>query len=209
MIYKTEQEHFWAGEFGIEYAERNEGERLVASNLALFSNIIQRTYGVKSVIEFGSNIGLNLRALRRLLPDAQLSAIELNQIAIEKLKSTVDVQHVYHQSILDFECDFARDFVLIKGVLIHIDPEYLCSVYEKLFQTSVRYICIAEYYNPTPVALPYRGHENKLFKRDFAGEIMDQYRQLKLVDYGFVYRRDTNFPADDINWFLLEKLDAS
>jgi spore coat polysaccharide biosynthesis protein SpsF len=25
------------------------------------------------------------------------------------------------------------------------------------------------------------------------------------VDYGFAYRRDPNFPQDDITWFLLEK----
>jgi spore coat polysaccharide biosynthesis protein SpsF len=26
-----------------------------------------------------------------------------------------------------------------------------------------------------------------------------------LVDYGFAYHRDPNFPQDDITWFLLEK----
>ena len=44
-----------------------------------------------------------------------------------------------------------------------------------------------------------------LFKRDFAGEIMDRHPQLQLVDYGFAYRRDPNFPQDDITWFLMEK----
>ncbi len=33
---------------------------------------------------------------------------------------------------------------------------------------------------------------------------MDTYG-LRLVDYGFVYRRDPNWPQDNINWFLLEK----
>jgi hypothetical protein len=28
---------------------------------------------------------------------------------------------------------------------------------------------------------------------------------MRLVDYGFIYRRDPNFPLDDANWFLLEK----
>jgi spore coat polysaccharide biosynthesis protein SpsF len=26
-----------------------------------------------------------------------------------------------------------------------------------------------------------------------------------LIDYGFVYHRDTAHPQDDITWFLLEK----
>jgi spore coat polysaccharide biosynthesis protein SpsF len=28
---------------------------------------------------------------------------------------------------------------------------------------------------------------------------------MKLLDYGFAYRRDPDFPQDDINWFLLER----
>ena len=35
---------------------------------------------------------------------------------------------------------------------------------------------------------------------------MDQFIDLQLVDYGFAYHRDKNFPQDDISWFLLEKV---
>ena len=35
--------------------------------------------------------------------------------------------------------------------------------------------------------------------------MLDRFDDLKLADYGFVYRRDLLFPQDDINWFLLEK----
>ena len=64
---------------------------------------------------------------------------------------------------------------------------------------------ISEYYSPNPVSVNYRGNEDVLFKRDFAGEMMDMYNDLKLVNYGFVYHRDDFFPGDDANWFLLEK----
>jgi spore coat polysaccharide biosynthesis protein SpsF len=94
---------------------------------------------------------------------------------------------------------------LIKGVLIHINPDALEQVYEKLYQAALKYICIIEYYNSTPVEVSYRGHSNRLFKRDFAGEVLDKYPDLKLVNYGFVYHRDNNFPPDDLTWFLLEK----
>ncbi|MEJ5896011.1 pseudaminic acid biosynthesis-associated methylase [Aquabacterium sp. G14] len=204
MSYKTEQEQFWSGEFGDEYIGRNQGEASIASNTALFSTILKSTNSISSVIEFGANIGLNLEAIKRLIPEAQLSAIEINEKAVSQLKETKNI-NVYHSSILDFNPDEERDLVLIKGVLIHINPDELKNVYELLYKTSRKYICVAEYYNPSPVEVRYRGHEGKLFKRDFAGEIMDQFPDVKLIDYGFVYHRDNNFPQDDTTWFLLEK----
>ncbi len=66
---------------------------------------------------------------------------------------------------------------------------------------------VAEHYNTTPVEIPYRGHAGKLFKRDFAGELMERHPDLELVDYGFLYRRDAVLfeVQDDITWFLMEK----
>ena len=202
--YKTDQEEFWAGQFGDEYVGRNQGQQFVTSNIALFSRILSRTSGVQSLIEFGSNIGMNLMAMNHLCPKIELSAIEINASAAEQLNGLGYVK-VYPQSILDFECDYQRDLALIKGVLIHINPDSLPQVYDLLYQASKRYICLAEYYNPTPVEVPYRGHVGRLFKRDFAGEMLKRFSDLQLVDYGFVYHGDLNFPMDDVNWFLLEK----
>lgn len=202
--YKTEQETFWAGTFGDEYVSRNKSTHLLASNMALFSKIIPRTAGVKSLIEFGANIGMNLHAIRTLLPNVELSAVEINQHAVSELDKLQNIS-VYPQSILDFFPDRTWDMVLIKGVLIHINPNNLKQVYERLYHSCSRYICVAEYYNPAPVEVVYRGHSGKLFKRDFAGELMDSYSGLTLVDYGFAYHRDSYFPHDDITWFLLEK----
>lgn len=203
--FKTEQETFWAGNFGDEYVSRNKSARLLASNMSFFSKIIPRTAGVKSLIEFGSNIGMNLHAFRMLLPNIELSAIEINRHAVAELNKLPDVT-VYPQSILDFSPDRTWDMVLIKGVLIHINPDSLKQVYNLLYKSSNRYICVSEYYNPAPVEVVYRGHSGRLFKRDFAGELLDGYPDLKLVDYGFAYHRDPYFPQDDITWFLLEKV---
>ena len=94
---------------------------------------------------------------------------------------------------------------MLKNVLIHVNPKTLKKVYEKIYRSSKKYVCIIEYFNPTPVKVKYRGHHNKLFKRDFCKEIMDIFPNLKLVDYGFVYKYDTKYPCDNINWFLLKK----
>lgn len=202
--FKTEQEAFWAGEFGDQYITRNDNTKILAGNLSLFSHILENTRDVNSVIEFGSNIGLNLRAIKSLLPTIDISAVEINSKAIAELQKMEGIK-VYNKSILEFTPDYERDFVLTKGVLIHINPDMLPHVYKLLYKTSRRYICIAEYYNPVPVSLPYRGHHEKLFKRDFAGELLDQYTNVKLINYGFTYRRDNNYEYDDLNWFLLEK----
>lgn len=202
--FRTEQEKFWAGDFGSDYTARNQGTNWIASNLALFSKVLARTQKVDSVIEFGANMGLNLQALRMLLPNSELSAVEINEAAISELDKLGYVK-TYHTSILDFATDAKRDLSLIKGVLIHINPDALPAVYDLLYQTSNRYICIAEYYNPSPVEISYRGHSGKLFKRDFAGEMWDRFPDLKLLDYGFIYHRDPTFADDDISWFLFEK----
>jgi pseudaminic acid biosynthesis-associated methylase len=97
-----------------------------------------------------------------------------------------------------------ENLAFTKGVLIHINPEELEKVYENLYNLSNRYILVCEYYNPSPVVVPYRGNENRLFKRDFAGELIDKFN-LRLIDYGFIYHRDNYFPQDDLTWFLLEK----
>lgn len=199
----TEQETFWAGTFGDEYNQRNQNEQIVASNIRFFSSALKNTTKVDTVLELGSNIGLNLIALKALYPHAQMTAVEINEQACQQLKALKNIK-VEHKSLLDYQTDDKKDLVLSKGVLIHINPSALSKAYEALYNSSQKYILIAEYYNPSPVSIPYRGHQDKLFKRDFAGEMLDQYDDLKLSDYGFVYHRD-HFSQDDITWFLLEK----
>jgi len=201
----TEQEVFWEGEFGNDYVDRNRGATLVASNSAFWGRVLGRTRGVRSVLELGSNIGLNMMAISRLLPSAELSAVEINAKAAAQLRANVPGIDLHLQSILDFEPTREWDLVFTKGVLIHMNPKSLPSVYELLNRSSSRYILLSEYYSPRPVEVRYRGHAARLFKRDFAGEMLDAFPNLSLADYGFAYHRDAIFPQDDQNWFLLEK----
>lgn len=204
-MYNTEQEKFWANEFGTEYIERNKGEQLLASNLNFFSKALQQAGGIDSCIEFGANIGMNLKALKLLYPSIRLNAIEINENAANILGDFIGKDNVYCGSIFENKVETKVQLSLIKGVLIHINPNMLQKVYEQLYNSSEKFILIAEYYNPTPVALNYRGHEDRLFKRDFAGEFLDKYLDTELIDYGFSYRRDPAFPQDDITWFLIKK----
>ena len=202
-MYKTEQEKFWAGEFGSKYIERNNSEHLLHSKIAMWTTMLKSANNVGSIRELGCNIGLNLVALKRLHPKLNLSGYEINDDAVRRANE-LNVGKVTKGSIIDKIKDKTVDLTFTSGVLIHISPDHLSNVYENLVYGSNRYVLIAEYYNPFPTEVNYRGYTKRLFKRDFAGELIDNYG-LKLVDYGFVYKRDNWAPQDDINWFLLEK----
>ncbi|MFT5660477.1 MAG: pseudaminic acid biosynthesis-associated methylase [Sulfurimonas sp.] len=202
--FETEQENFWSGDFGTDYIQRNQGNTLIASNIMMLSKTIQKTSKIKSVIEFGSNIGLNIKALEQLLPSASLSAVEINKDAALIVKSTTSA-NVYNTSLFDFKVDFQRDLSFTKGVLIHINPDLLPLAYDKLYNASSKYILMVEYYDPNPVQVVYRGHQKKLFKRDFPGEFMSRFPDVELIDYGFFYHKDPHADRDDSNWFLMEK----
>ncbi|KWV59580.1 pseudaminic acid biosynthesis-associated methylase [Rhizobium altiplani] len=203
-MFGSEQEEFWAGEFGNSYIDRNQGPKAVAGKTAMFAKILHHTRGVQSVRELGANIGLNILALRNLIPTAEFQAIEINGRAFEQLNSISGISAV-NASLFDDINWKPVDLAFTAGVLIHLNPEMIKIAYQRLYEASKRYVLVAEYYNPKPVEVPYRGHTDRLWKRDFAGEMMDLYPDLSLVNYGFIYHRDANFPADDLTWFLMEK----
>jgi len=205
---RTEQEQFWLGEFGREYMQRNVGEKLVTANTTLFGRILRCAPGVRSVAELGCNIGLNLQALHRIDDTLRLTGWEINPQAAERARQ-LGIADVRCGTVLDELSDQVPvterfDLTFTKTVLIHIHPDQLDRVYRNLVALSSRYVMVCEYYNPTPVTVRYRGNDERLFKRDFAGELIDRHG-LRLLDYGFAYHRDAYFPHDDLSWFLLEK----
>ncbi len=201
--YSTPQETFWAGDFGNEYIQRNRAERLLVPKIAAWSQMLKSCTQLKSATEFGCNIGLNLRAISQLLPEIVLQGVEINEAAVAEARLLQDV-NVSVGTITEPLRLSPADLTFTAGVLIHINPDKLQTVYENLVQNSNRFILVAEYFDPNPVAIAYRGHTDRLFKRDFAGELIDGFG-LRLVDYGFFYKRDRLIPQDNITWFLLEK----
>ena len=86
--FKTDQEFFWAGQFGDEYIPRNEATpESLSGNLFFFSRIFEKFRPLpQSVIEFGSNIGINLKAIRLLAPNSHIAAVEINSVAVQRLR---------------------------------------------------------------------------------------------------------------------------
>lgn len=200
--YKTDQEIFWASDFGNSYVQRSKDFENRAFTIG--TDLLKNKINIKSAIELGSNIGLNLDGLKSIYKNIDLFGVEINNKAYSILKKKHKCQK---KSILDFETKKKYDITLICGVLIHINPVYLNSIYKKLYKMSKKYIYLSEYFNPTPVTLKYRGHNEKLYKRDFAKELWNLYPNLKLVDYGFHWKQDPIIKndCDDNNWFLFEK----
>jgi spore coat polysaccharide biosynthesis protein SpsF len=199
----TEQELFWKGDFGNEYTDRN-NENLINNNINLFKKIL-KNISINSIFEIGFNRGLNLLALNQIDKNIQLNGLEINDYAFNITKNIGICNKIFNISVLDFHEKYKYDLVFTKGVLIHINPDKLDDVYQKMYELSNKYILIAEYYSKDVREIKYRGNDDKLFKRDFCGELMTKFTDLKLIDYGFVYYRDQSFPLDDVNWFLLEK----
>lgn len=204
----------WKGAFGDQYANRNQDQYKVSSNTALFARILQRTHGIESVMEYGCGTGQNIEAINRIAGDNLLTyGLDINASAIETAERVCTVavcmDFIKHQPPKDF--DLPVDLTMTKGVLIHTAPADLPTAYDRLIDHSSKYILIAEYYNPTPVEVMYRGMPAALWKRDFCKEIIEHaakkhHEWLRLIDYGFQYHGDHNFPQDDITWFLMEKV---
>jgi len=204
-MYKTEQEKFWQGNFGENYIFRNKANQLIKNNFFFFKKIFSKSLKINSLIEFGPNIGLNIKALTKLFKLKFITAVEINKNACLELNNIKNL-NVINDSIINFSSKKKYDLVIVKGLLIHINPNKLKKVYETIYRscTNSGLILIAEYYNPYPQMIIYRGKKNKLFKRDFAGEFISLFKKTKIIKYGFAYHGD-KYPQDDLNWFLIKK----
>jgi pseudaminic acid biosynthesis-associated methylase len=199
----SDQEEFWKGQFGLAYTDRNSTADYFADNAqALSIEIKSMKRPITRALELGANRGLNIEALKFLLPKTEFTAVEINAYAAEILEKTG--ARVFNQSMIDFVPKEKYDLVLIRGVLIHLNPELLSKAYEVIAEAGSKYVLISEYYNPVPVAVEYRGEVNRLFKRDFAGEFMKAHNEFKLLDYGFHYHGGS-YQGDDQTWFLLQR----
>jgi len=200
----NEQEKFWFGKFGKKYINRDLKLNNISNRKYFFQTVLNKHNSIKTIIEFGCNQGLNLRAIHLINKKIRLSGVDINEQAIKNLNKWGIVSS-YVGSIAKFKTNKKFDLTFVYGLLIHINPKNLKTIYQKLYQHSKKFILIAEYYNPYPIKLNYRGYKNKLFKRDFAGEMLKKYKNLTLIDYGFHYHGDTTKSGDDISWFLLKK----
>ena len=208
MPTETKQIEAWTGSFGEAYIERNEASpELVAAKAEAWARMLAPLTAAmpRSILEVGANIGLNLRALATLT-DAELYALEPNRRARRRL---VEDGVVPEERVLDGTAaaialpDRAVDLVFTSTVLIHVAPDDLLDACSEIHRVSARYVLCNEYFTARPETITYRGQTDLLFKRDFGSFWLDHFDDLRMLDYGFLWRRVA--AMDSTTWWLLEK----
>lgn len=202
------QAEFWTGAFGDAYTDRNiASPEQMQARLALWSAILGHTISAppSSILEVGANLGINLRALR-LLSSARRYALEPNEkargiLVRDGVVASQDLREGLASKI-DLP-DGVADLAFTSGVLIHIHPDHLPASLKEIHRCAKRWIACIEYFSDKPEMIPYRGHDDRLFKRDFGGLWLDSFADLRIVAYGFAWKRVTGL--DNLTWWLFEK----
>jgi spore coat polysaccharide biosynthesis protein SpsF len=117
----SEQGDFWSGDFGDEYIHRNTSENLLASNIHFFSKALNHVSSIpKNVLEVGANIGMNIKAIKSIMPHTNFSGIEVNKKACELLLETgcnviqgsiEEVEKIFEENESSVGFYFSRKFI--------------------------------------------------------------------------------------------------
>ncbi len=198
----------WRGEFGAAYITRNVAdEAAVRQRTLMWGRFMWQMMSAlpKSILEVGCNIGINLRALDRVV-GAELFAVEPNSAAREVVlrEGVLPADHLFDADASKLPmADGAVELSFTTGVLIHVPPSELDAAVDELYRVSSRYILMSEYFADQPEEKSYRGQEGLLFKRDFGKFMLDRHPDLMILDYGFFWR-DAG-AVDNGNWWLFRK----
>ena len=159
---------------------------------------------IGSVLEVGCNRGHNLVALSSILEHGStLTGIEPQPYARSLARQASDLIEVLDGTIYDIPfADRSFDLVLTSGVLIHVPLGSLGAAIRELHRVSRRYLLSIEYFADEETVIPYRGHDDLLWKRDFLAHFEEQLPTLRLLGSGDL-TIDQGF--DRARWWLLER----
>ena len=195
----------WKGEFGQAYTDRNQIDSRI--RLPAFRQMLEGL-PIKKVLEVGCNRGHNLVALADLLgEDSEVVGVEPNQYARELARaSSVKVGVLNgHSFDLPFK-DGYFDLIFTAGVLIHIPLDDLPTALSEVYRVSRRYVLAIECFAAEEIAIPYQGHNDLLWKRNFLAHYQSQFSDLMLIRNGYW---GSEFGFDRTHWWLLEKSASS
>jgi pseudaminic acid biosynthesis-associated methylase len=206
-----EQEQLWKSDFGAFYTERNIYSTNELDDAYMTDYRVTRTQlnqrflkglQIESILEVGCNVGNQLRVLQDMGHD-NLYGIELQLYAVEKAKELTKNINIIQANAFDVPFrDQYFSMVFTSGVLIHISPDNLPKIMSEMYRMTDRYIWGFEYYADQLQEIAYRGHDQVMWKANYAKMFMDMYPDLELVKFEKVkYMNSENIDA----MYLLEK----
>jgi pseudaminic acid biosynthesis-associated methylase len=209
---RTNQEAAWSGQHGFRYVVHHLSEDWKKTRVPLWSKLLEQMPGVQSVAEFGCNIGANLKALHHINPSLDLAGVEINRFAVDMLKRE-GICAVQQGSIATV--DFGRKFDLVfsRGVLIHIQPEDLPTVYANMERHAGKYLVIWENFSETPYHFDTYSErvtggkmgEGYQFWRDFAGDFQKQFPIWSAVSSGVDLKAGAKPKHGDLVWTIMQR----
>lgn len=157
---------------------------------------------ISKILEVGSNVGHNLVSLSRI-KDYQLVGLEPSKYAVLQGRSSTNLISILEGNIFDIPFkDGYFDLVFSCGVLIHISIEDLPKAMDEMYRVSNRYLLVVEYFAEKETVIPYHGHNNMLWKRDFKKHFEERFPKMKLLKSGYWDKADG---FDRTHWWLFEK----
>lgn len=195
---------WWEGPGGDEYMRRNATtpEDVHRRAIALRRPFSRLDPQPETVLEVGCGPGATLAALRVVLPDAVLYAVEPNESA-RAMASTL----VHDATVLDGHAeaipaaDRSIDLVLTAGCLIHVPPDRLPGAMAEIARVSRRYVAAIEYFAPECEPILYHG-EYRIWRQDFGRLYVEA--GLRHVAHDFFWKPGGDGFDNTVCW-LLEK----
>lgn len=193
-------ERLFAGDFGAAYTERN---RAADPRKPAFFHDLFRRHGARRVLECGSNLGLNLTDCARD-PEMDVWGLDIQRRAIRDAWASQGGGNFVAGSL--FELPFRDgyfDLAFTCGVLIHVPPAGIEAAVREMHRVSRRFLLCAEYHDDADeVAVPWRGQDAALFRRNYKKLFLTLFPELVLVEEGY---KGPDEGFDRITWHLFRK----
>ena len=194
-------EALWRGSFGDSYTERNAD---AGKDRGPFWEAMLKSLSPHgSILEVGCNVGANLQHF----PDTSYTyGVDINAEAIRFARERFPLMHLSEASVslrLPFH-DAMFGLVVTCGVLIHIAPDDLHRAIREVFRVSRKAVLIMEYQADKETAIPYRGQDAALWKRNWFYEMQEaRLEQQWQMTWRCPLGLDQGF--DDVTAYLWER----
>lgn len=197
----NKQIELWKGDYGNHYQDNKNPWHEETAREIVWGQLLSTMKPVpNSFIEVGPAQGLNLRILKRIYDNGNIpvsfAAVEINDKARERLKD-FNAQE-------DFT-NLKADCVFTWGVLIHVHPNNLVEIMQKIYDASTKYIICCEYFNPHTIELKYPeiygGYEYS-WACDYGLCWIEEFK-VKLLGYSFCWQYATGL--DNVVCWVFEK----